>query len=340
MFGKGPGNLFRVHKWKENLKTLGRVPSGFISEISEGRLDYDWPAEIDRLLTDGGHDVVLSIGQVVPHEVIGMAGYNKNVFIGTGGREAIHKSHYLGAVYGMERMMGRADTPVRKVLNYAASRFAKEIPIVYIHTVVGRERDGSLAMKGLFIGDGPELFSKAAELSVKVNLTMLEEPLSKVMVYLDPAEFKSTWLGNKSIYRTRMAIADGGELVVLAPGVHAFGEDPGIDALIRAYGYFTTPRILKAVEENEDLKENLGVAAHLIHGSSEERFTITYCPGGLSKEEVERANFRYGDLAAMMRRYDPKSLRDGWNTLPDGEDVYFVSNPAIGLWAYRGRFVN
>jgi nickel-dependent lactate racemase len=340
MFGKVPRSLFRVHKWKENLKTLGRVPSEFISEVSEGRLDYDWPAEIDRLLTDGGHDIILSIGQVVPHEVIGMAGYNKNIFIGTGGREAIHKSHYLGAVYGMERMMGRANTPVRKVLNYAAERFAGELPIVYIHTVVGRERDGTLALKGLFIGDGPELFTKAAELSVKVNLTMLEEPLSKVVVYLDPAEFKSTWLGNKSIYRTRMAIADGGELVVLAPGVHAFGEDPGIDALIRAYGYFTTPRILKAVEENDDLKESLGVAAHLIHGSSEERFTVTYCPGGLSREEVERANFRYGDLASMMRRYDPKKLRDGWNTLPDGEWIYYISNPAIGLWAHRGRFID
>ncbi len=266
-----------------------------------------------------------------------MAGYNKNIFIGTGGREAINKSHYLGAVYGMERMMGRADTPVRKVLNAAAERFARHLPIVYAQTVVGREPDGSLGLKGLFVGDDPEVFHRAAELSLKVNFTMVEQPLSKVVVYLDPGEFKSTWLGNKSIYRTRMAIADKGELIVLAPGVKQFGEDPTIDLLIRKYGYFTTPRILELVEKNTDLQENLSVAAHLIHGSSEERFTITYCPAGLTKAQVEHAGFCYGDLAAMSRLYDPKVLKDGWNTV-GGEKVFYVSNPAIGLWSSRDRF--
>jgi len=339
MFGAVPKGLFRVHKWKEDLETLGRIPASFIAEVSEGKLSYDWPAQVDRLLVKGGHDLILSIGQVVPHEVIGMAGYNKNIFIGTGGREAINKSHYLGAVYGMERMMGRADTPVRRVLNYASEKFARDLPIVYVLTVVGREADGSLALKGVFVGDDYETFQSAAALALKVNFTMVEEPLRKVVVYLDPSEFKSTWLGNKSIYRTRMAIADGGELVVLAPGVRQFGEDPGIDALIRKYGYFTTPRILSLVEDNQDLQDNLSVAAHLIHGSSEERFTVTYCPIGLTREQVEKAGFRYADPAAMMKRYDPRALRDGWNDMPDGERVYYVSNPAIGLWASRERFV-
>jgi nickel-dependent lactate racemase len=337
MFGATPKSLFRVHRWKEDLETLGRVPSDFIREVSEGKLSYDWPAQVDRLLTTGGHDLILSIGQVVPHEVVGMAGYNKNIFIGTGGREGINKSHYLGAVYGMERMMGRADTPVRKVLNYAAEHFARQLPIVYVLTVVGREQDGRLALKGLFVGDDHEVFYRAAELSLKVNFTMVEKPLPKVVVHLDPSEFKSTWLGNKAIYRTRMAIADKGELVILAPGVRQFGEDPGIDTLIRKYGYFTTPRILRLVEENDDLKENLSVAAHLIHGSSEERFTVTYCPSGRTREQVEKAGFRYGELAGMMKRYDPAKLRDGWNDLP-GERIYYISNPAIGLWSSRERF--
>ncbi len=337
MFGKVPKELFRVHRWKENLETLGRLPAELIREVSEGKLSYDWPAQVDKLLATGGHDLILSIGQVVPHEVVGMAGYNKNIFIGTGGSEAINKSHYLGAVYGMERMMGRADTPVRKVLNTAAEKFARHLPIVYVQTVVGREQDGSLALKGLFVGDDHEVFSRAAELSLKVNFTMVEEPLAKVVVYLDPGEFKSTWLGNKSIYRTRMAIADKGELIVLAPGVKQFGEDPGIDALIRKYGYFTTPRILQLVEENRDLQESLSVAAHLIHGSSEERFTITYCPAGLTKEQVEHAGFRYGDIAEMSRRYDPKKLKDGWNTV-GGEKIFYISNPATGLWSSRDRF--
>ncbi|MGA2975470.1 MAG: lactate racemase domain-containing protein [Spirochaetia bacterium] len=339
MFGQTPGELFRVHRWKQDLETLGRVPSEFIREVSEGKLSYDWPAQVDRLLVSGRHDLILSIGQVVPHEVAGMAGYNKNIFIGAGGREAINKSHYLGAVYGMERMMGRADTPVRRVLNYAAEHFTRHLPIVYALSVVGREPDGRLALKGLFIGDDHEVFARAAQLSLTVNFTMVEKPLAKIVVHLDPGEFKSTWLGNKAIYRTRMAIADGGELIVLAPGVRQFGEDPEIDALIRKYGYFTTPRILALVEENDDLKDNLSVAAHLIHGSSEGRFTITYCPAGLTREQVQKAGFRYGDLREMTRRYDPDVLRDGWNDLPGGERIYYISNPAIGLWSSRERFV-
>jgi hypothetical protein len=238
----------------------------------------------------------------------------------------------------MERMMGRAETPVRAVLDQASARFASHLPIVHVLTVVGRESGGSLALKGLFVGDDREVFTKAAALAREVNVQLLDEPLKKVVVYLDPGEFKSTWLGNKSIYRTRMAIADGGELIVLAPGVGRFGEDPGIDALIRKYGYFTTPRILKLVEENKDLQENLSVAAHLIHGSSEQRFTITYCPAGLTREEVEKAGFRFGELSAMSARYDPRVLRDGWNELPGGERVFYVSNPATGLWASRERF--
>ncbi len=337
MFGAVPRELFRAHRWKENLRTLGRVPSEFIQEVSEGALSFDWPAQVDELIAGGGHDLVLSIGQVVPHEVVGMAGHVKNIFIGAGGAEAIHKSHYLGAVYGMERMMGRADTPVRAVLDHAAALFASHLPIVHVLTVVGREPDGSLALKGLFVGDDRQVFTRAAALAREVNVQLLDEPLRKVVVYLDPGEFKSTWLGNKSIYRTRMAIADGGELIVLAPGVRQFGEDPGIDSLIRKYGYFTTPRILGLVEQNADLQQNLSVAAHLIHGSSEERFTITYCPSGLTREQVEKAGFRWGDLAAMSRRYDPRRLRDGWNEC-DGERIYYISNPATGLWASRARF--
>jgi nickel-dependent lactate racemase len=338
MFGRVPGSLFRVHSWKENLVTLGRVPAELVREVSEGALSFDWPAEVDALVAGGGHDLVLSVGQVVPHEVIGMSGYTKNVLIGTGGREAINKSHYLGAVYGMERMMGRAETPVRTVLNYAADHFLGDIPVVYIHTVVGRESDGSLAMKGLFIGDDRQTFLRAAELARSVNVAIVDEPFRKVVVYLQPDEFKSTWLGMKAIYRTRMAIADGGELVVLAPGVRQFGEDPGIDALIRKYGYWGTPRVLQLVKENAELQKNLGVAAHLIHGSTEGRFTVTLCPGGLSPEQVQKAGFKYGNCTDMLGRYDPDVLKDGWNTLPDGERIFYVSNPAIGLWAARGRF--
>ncbi len=338
MFGRVPASLFREHDWREGVRTLGTVPTEFLRDVSEGAVHYEWPAQIATLLAEGGHDLILSLGQVVPHEVVGMANYNKNIFVGTGGPEGINKSHFLGAAYGMERMMGRADTPVRQVLDYASRHFAAHLPIIYVHTVVARGENGELEVRGLFVGDDRECFDRAAELSLQVNFEMLEEPLQKVVVYLDPQEFKSTWLGNKAVYRTRMALADGGELVVLAPGVAEFGEDAQIDELIRKYGYVGTPAVLQAVEEHDDLRKNLSAAAHLIHGSSEGRFQITYCPGHLTRKEIEGVGFEYAELSAMLQRYDPASLRDGWNTLPDGEKVFYISNPALGLWAYRGRF--
>ncbi len=338
MFGAVPESLFRVHDWRNDVVTLGEVPGEYLESVSEGRVSYAWPAQVNRLLLNGGYDLILSIGQVVPHEVIGMANYNKNVFVGTGGPEGINKSHFLGAAYGMERIMGRADTPVRKVLNYASDHFATELPIVYVQTVIGRNEDGKLVVRGLFVGDDEACFLKASELSLRVNFQMLEKPLDKVVVYLEPEEFKSTWLGNKSIYRTRMAIADGGELIVLAPGLKEFGEDEEIDRLIRKYGYRTTPEILQAVRENKDLENNLSAAAHLIHGSTEGRFTVTYCPGNIPAGVIESVNYKHADLDEMMKRYNPEILVDGFNTLPDGEEIYYISNPALGLWSWKEKF--
>jgi len=267
-----------------------------------------------------------------------MANYNKNIFVGTGGSEGINKSHFLGAAYGMERIMGRADTPVRKVLNYASDNFAKHLPIIYVQTVVAKDESGKLVVRGLYIGDDAECFLLASQLSLEVNFELLDRQLPKVVVYLDPQEFKSTWLGNKAIYRTRMAIADEGELVILAPGLKEFGEDATIDVLIRKYGYVKTPQVLEHVKRNDDLRNNLSAAAHLIHGSSEGRFSITYCPGMLTKEEIESVNFNYADLKTMMKRYDPETLRDGINIMPDGEEIFYISNPALGLWAYKECF--
>lgn len=337
MFGNVPADLFRNHDWRGGVAKLGDVPADFISSVSEGRLDFEWPGQVDELLVKKDYDLILSIGQVVPHEVVGMANHNKNIFVGTGGSESINKSHFLGAVYGMERMMGRADTPVRRVLDYASDNFAGNLPIVYVLTVVGSDENGELKVRGLFIGDGKECFNKAAKLSLQVNFTMLDEPLDKVVVYLDPDEYKSTWLGNKSIYRTRMVIGDGGELVVLAPGLREFGEDKEIDRLVRKYGYIGTEKVLEAVKQNDDLQNNLSAAAHLIHGSSEGRFKITYCPGHLSREEIESVNFGYKPLSKMTDKYNPEKLSDGFNEV-DGERIYYISNPGLGLWSCRQRF--
>jgi len=337
MFGEIPRELFHVHNWRTDVETVGEVPAEFIREQSEGKLNFTWPAQVNRLIVNGDFDLILSIGQVVPHEVIGMANYNKNILVGTGGPDGINRSHYLGAVYGMERIMGRADNPVRNVLNYAARHFLKNLPIVYALTVIGRSEDGRLAVRGLFIGDDNECFHRAAELSRKVNIELLDQPIAKAVVYLDPHEFHSTWLGNKAIYRTRMAMADGGELLILAPGVKSFGEDPAIDSLIRKYGYRGTPATLDAVDRNADLGNDLSAAAHLIHGSSEGRFNITLCPGHLTKEEVESVGYTYGSLAEMLRKYDVEKLRHGYNRVAE-ENIFFVPNPGLGLWACHNNF--
>lgn len=342
MFGNTPRNLFRDHDWRNDVITLGTVPAEFVKKVSEGAVDYPWPAQVNKLLVEGGFDLILSIGQVVPHEVVGMANYNKNIFVGTGGSEGINKSHYIGAAYGMEKMMGRADTPVRKIFNYASENFSNHLPIVYVQTVVGLNKEGNLQTYGLFIGDDFSVFDKAAKLSLRVNFEMVEKPLKKVVVWLDPTEFKSTWLGNKSIYRTRMALADEGELIVLAPALVEFGEDKQIDKLIRKYGYFGTPYTLKLVKLNEELQDNLGAAAHLIHGSSEGRFSITYCPGkgeeNLSQQEIESVGFKYADFDEMTAKYNPEKLKEGFNTMADGEEIFYISNPALGLWAFKDRF--
>ena len=340
MYAGVPEKLFRVHNWRTGVTTVGEVPGQFVREVSGGAVDFPWPAQIANLIATGQHDLIMSIGQVVPHEVMGMASYNKNIFVGTGGHEGINKSHFIGAAFGMERMMGRADTPVRRVLNYASEHFTRHLPIVYVHTVVGRGANGRLVVRGLFVSDDASGFEPAAALSLQVNFEMLAEPLKKVVVYLDPAEFKTTWLGNKAVYRTRMAMADAGELIILAPGLREFGEDQEIDRLIRKYGYRGTPATLAATRANPELQQNLSAAAHLIHGSSEGRFHITYCPGHLTQPEIEGVNFAYADLQEMTQRYDPKKLSDGWNTLPGGEQIFYISNPALGLWACRRRFEN
>ncbi|NLW55524.1 MAG: DUF2088 domain-containing protein [Firmicutes bacterium] len=338
MFGTEiPEDRLFVHDWRNDVVRLGEVPAEFVAEVSGGLVSYPIGVEINKRLLDPSYDLIVSIGQVVPHEVVGMANYSKNVFVGCGGQDIINKSHFLGAAYGMEKMMGRDHTPVRKVFDYAEEHFLAKLPLQYILTVT-TTKGPETTLNGLFVGRDRSLFAEAVAESQRRNLDLLDQPLQKVVVYLDPGEFKSTWLGNKAVYRTRMAIADEGELIILAPGLKQFGEDQTIDQLIRKYGYVGSKRILELVEQEEDLKNNLSAAAHLIHGSSEGRFKITYAPGHLSKEEIEQVNFAYLPLDEALQRYNPERLVDGFNKLDDGEEIFYISNPALGLWALKENF--
>jgi hypothetical protein len=189
-----------------------------------------------------------------------------------------------------------------------------------------------MVQRGLYVGAGGTMdtggaaFRAAAALAQRTNLTVVPEPLKKVACWLDPVEFRSTWLGNKAVYRTRMAIADGGELVVLAPGVERFGEDPTIDTLIRRHGYRGTPAALEGVRTDPELAANLGAAAHLVHGSSEGRFRIVWCTdpanGGLTREEIESVGYEWRSLPEELARLEG----------PERADWFSVANPAMGLW--------
>ena len=339
MFGDIPYEKMLVHDWRHGVVRLGEIPSDYLEEITGGLWHDAVGVEINRRVMDPDYDLIISPGQVVPHEVIGMSNHAKNLFVGVGGSEMINKSHMVGAVYGLERMMGRDDTPVRKLFDYGMEHFLHERPVLFVLTVTTAP-EGKIRTHGLFLGEGRQCLREAVRLAQQKNIDFVPHGLKKCVVYLDPEEFQSTWLGNKAVYRTRMAMADGGELLVLAPGVKVFGEDPEIDALIRKYGYRGRLHTLAEFEkpENSDLRANMGAAAHLIHGSSDGRFRITYAVKNITQEEIRGVGFEAADYDRLAGRYDPGALRAGPNTMPDGEEIFFIPNPALGLWIDRERF--
>ncbi|MDD4011565.1 MAG: lactate racemase domain-containing protein [Sphaerochaetaceae bacterium] len=336
MYGDIPFSVFHAHDWRKDVVKIGKVPGDYVKTITEGLWKDGVDVEVNRMVMDPAFDLVLSIGQVVPHEVIGMANHSKNLFVGVGGSDMINQSHMIGAVYGMERMMGRDYTPVRKVFDYAAEHFLKTVHVLYMLTVCTAP-NSEIQTHGLFIGEGRKCLEDAIKLAQEKNIDFVEHGLKKCIVYLDPKEFKSTWLGNKSVYRTRMAMADGGKLIVLAPGIDKFGEDNENDKLIRRYGYRGRLHTLDLLNSKEDLKANMSVAAHLIHGSSDDRFSITYAVKSQMREQIASVGFIDADYDEISRKYDPAKLKYGYNTV-DGEEVFFIPNPALGLWINREKF--
>ncbi len=338
MFGDIPYERMLVHNWRTDVVMLGEIPGDFISEITEGLWTEPVACEVNRLVMDESYDLIISPGQVVPHEVIGMANHAKNLFVGVGGSRMINRSHMIGAVYGMERMMGKDYTPVRRIFDYGMEHFLKDRPIMFVLTVTTAP-GGKIRTHGIFIGEGRECLTNAVKLAQQKNIDFVEHGLKKCVVYLDPSEFKSTWLGNKAVYRTRMAMADGGELIILAPGVERFGEDDRVDQLIRKYGYRGRLHTLEEFKkpENDDLRENMGAAAHLIHGSSDGRFSITYAVKEITQEEIASVGFGAADYDETAKKYDPAKLQYGYNEV-EGEEIYFIPNPALGLWINREKF--
>lgn len=337
MFGDIPYEKFLAHNWRTDVVKLGIIPGEYLSEVTDGLWKAPIEAEVNQRVMDERYDLILSVGQVVPHEVIGMANHAKNLFVGVGGSDMINKSHMVGAVYGMERMIGRDHTPVRKLFDYGMEHFLNHRPILFVLTVCTAP-SGQIRTHGLFIGENRDTLEAAIALAQERNIIFLPHGIKKCVVYLDPSEFKSTWLGNKAIYRTRMAIADDGELLVLAPGVCRFGEDAQVDRLIRKYGYCGRIKILELFNNNQDLSENMGAAAHLIHGSSDGRFQVTYAVKDISQEEIRSVGFQSADYEETARRYSPEKLKPGYQKTDDGEEIFYIPNPALNLWINREAF--
>jgi len=340
MFGSIPNDIILPHDWRHGVRRVGTIPAGMVRETTGGVADWEIPVDLNTTLMDEPWDLIVNIGHVVPHEVLGFANHNKNYFIGLGGKETICASHIAAAVYGIENNLGCLVTPLRACFNHAEETMLRDLPDVYFQIVLGRDPHNHLVTSGVYVGDDLETYLQAARRSRQLNITTFKQPIKKVVAVMQADEFRATWVANKAVYRTRMAIADGGELLIIAPGVERFGEQPEVEALIRKYGYQGTPRTLALYKTEADMQAIPHGVAHLIHGSSEGRFRITYAPGHLTRSEIEQVGYDYADVAEMQRRYSPATMHDGWNTMPDGEEVYYISTPSAGLWATEAKLAN
>ncbi len=337
MFGSIPNERIHAHDWRGGVTRLATIPSSIVAESTSGVADWDIPVDLNTMLLNEKWDLIINIGHVVPHEVLGFANHNKNYYIGLGGKDTICAAHMAAAVYGIENNLANLITPLRACFNWSEERHLAHLPDVFLQIVMHRDVENKLVTSGIYVGDDVETYLTAARASRSQNVTTFEKPIKKVVAVMQADEFRSTWVANKAVYRTRMAIADGGELLIIAPGLERFGEQPDVDALIRKYGYKGTPRTMAAYKVNADMQDLAHGTAHLLHGSSEGRFTIRYAPGHLSQADIESVGYDYADLKSTLERYPPSTMAEGWNTMPDGEEVFFISTPSAGLWATEER---
>ena len=307
MLGDIPEEKILKHDWRNDGKRLGCIGKEYVEAITGGKADWEIPVSINRLLFDERWDIILNIGHVVPHEVLGFANHNKNYFIGLGSKETICASHMAAACYGIENNLGNIVTPLRHCYNKAEAEYLGGLADAYIQITMKYDARGELVHSGFYCGDDLDTYLLAAQQSMSENITVTP-PLKKVVAVMQGDEFFSTWVANKAIYRTRKAMANGGELIILAPGLKRFGEQDEVDAIIRKYGYAGTPKVMELWRTNADLQDLTHATAHLIHGSSEGRFKITYAPGHLSKKEIESVNFSYMNYNEAMERYNPEKL--------------------------------
>jgi nickel-dependent lactate racemase len=339
MYGFVPTELIRERDWRRSAVRVGELSASEVREVTAGLLDESVPIEIDRALLDPSVDLILSLSQVVPHEVVGLSGHAKNLLVGAGGPSMVNVSHYLGALVGIEEVLGRIATLPRELLERAMDRAMRSLRRVsYLHVVVGADPDRPTRRTpiGWYGGEDRAPFRLAARHAQRENITVLQEPVDRAVVFVDPQVYQSTWLANKAIYRTRMAIRDGGELIVVAPGVSHFGEDSKADALIRRIGYRGRDYALGRMAVDPELAGERSVVAHSLHGSSEGRFTIAYAATQLTKDELQSVGFEAAPVDRWSRYFFGDTHPMGVHEI-EGVTTLFVDDPGQGLWMSRDR---
>jgi hypothetical protein len=270
------------------------------------------PVSINKLLAPGIYDTVLVFGATVPHEVAGFAGGAKYFFPGVAGPELTHTTHWLGALAGIENIIGQVETPTRKLIEAAADFISARI--ISLNTVVSREADGELVTYALFTGEIRQAFRRAAEVSKQVHIRYTDRKYKRVIALLDP-HYDELWVGGKASYKLGAIIEEGGELIIYAPHLTKLSETHG--ALIEKYGYAPLESVRDMLGVSAELRENLCIAAHLAHvayagrlddqGKVVPRYRITMATG-LDEETCRRVNLGYIDHRTFDYEPDPDTL--------------------------------
>jgi len=323
------GQLFD-HRWDEpeELITLGQLSAETVSELTDGLISQAVPVSLNKLLAPGIYDTVLVFGATVPHEVAGFAGGAKYFFPGVAGPELTHTTHWLGALAGIENIIGRVDTPTRRLIEAATELVPARI--ISLNTVVSRN-DAELVTYALFAGDIRDAFRRAAEVSRRVHIRYTDRKYRRVVALLDP-HYDELWVGGKASYKLGAIIEEGGELIIYAPHLTKLSETHG--ALIEKYGYAPLESVRDMLGVSQELRENLCIAAHLAHvayagrldedGKIVPRYQITMATG-LDEETCRRVNLGYIDY----RSFDYEAMRSDPDTLivaDAGRDLYLRSS--------------
>ncbi len=294
--GLWEGCDFMDHRWDrpDTFTRLGSIGPNEVEAISGGLLREEVPIEVNRAALE--HDLILILGPVFPHEVVGFSGGAKYLFPGISGGEFLHFFHWLGAVITCKRIIGVKDTPVRRMIH----RAMREIPVPMhcLAMVVGL--DGSLC--GFFAGDLEGAWSRAVDLSSMVHVVNKDRPY-RVVLGQSPAMYEEIWTAGKVMYKLEQVVAPGGTLIIYAPHVREVSRSWGHH--IERIGYHTRDYFLTRMERFGDVPR--GVLAHLTHVKGTGTFlddvevsdVNVVLATGISQDVCERINLGYMDPARV-----------------------------------------